>query len=257
MIIEKIERILRAPFELPTWQSKHHILLASFPKSGNTWFRFLSANLIADKLGCAPVNFYSVREFAPEIRRNRKLNGIQSHKGLPNFLKTHFYNINGFNNTRALVLYREPVKTLQSYFNYMNNEHSKNYKNLKSFVNSPRVGIDAWIYFHLTWLKSNNAIFVSYDDLVKNRMKGLKKIYNEFGYEIHEDLLERSIQFSNRKEMSIVENEFGDPYRKNKTYSFVASKENRHGTIDLEITNNIKQRSSQVYDLLEKRKLRI
>ncbi len=257
MFIEKVERLLRARFEVPKKFNKNHIILASFPKSGNTWFRFVSSNIIAKSIGKSEVNFDSIQRFAPVIRGNTNLKGIISCNAAPNFLKTHFYFVNHFSKYPALVIYRDPVRTFQSYFNYMNTEQKKNYLDIKRFISSARVGINAWNYFYKTWLSKEDAFFIYYDELIKNQLIGLDKIYKTFGYVISEETLNHSIRLSSRENMARIEAESGDPMKKNKKYKFVGTTESRYKKLDKDIEAFINERTSKIGKELNERKIQL
>ena len=257
MIIEKIEKLIRANFECPQIFVRSHVLLASFPKSGNTWFRFVTSNILSQNLGNEQIDFYRIREFSPEIRGNRRLDKVVSCKQAPTFLKTHFYNVWGFRKYQAIVLYRNPLKTLQSYYIYMTKEQSKSYANFDEFINSSRVGIDAWNYFHKTWLKHPNALFISYDELIHNQYNGINTIYEKLGYSISKTILMNALEASSRENMVLLEKKVGDPSKKNKNYEFVGLKEDRYVIENQATTSKLISGTSQVFKALEKRKLKI
>lgn len=257
MIIEKIEKLIRANSECPKIFVKSHVLLASFPKSGNTWFRFVTSSILSQNLENEQIDFYRIRKFSPEIRGNRRLDKAASCEQAPTFLKTHFYNVRGFRKYQAVVLYRNPLKTFQSYYNYMSNEQSKIYANFDEFINSSRVGVDAWNYFHKTWLKHPNALFISYDELIHNQFNGLNTIYEKLGYSISKTILMYALEASSREKMALLEKKVGDPSKKNKNYEFVGFKEDRYGIENQAVTSKLIARTSQVLMALEERKLKI
>lgn len=255
MLIEKFERLFRSRVEVPLHLNKQNVILASFPKSGNTWYRFVSSNILAGYSGTENVDFNSIRYLSPEIRGNRSLEGIIKSENAPTFLKTHFYNVSGFNKYPVVVLFREPVKTFQSYFDYMQNEQGKSYKSFLSFLNSSRVGIDSWLYFHATWMRREDVVFVSYDELIKNQFNGLKTVYKKLGFEIDNEVLEQAIKASSRENMARIEKESGDPSKKNAEYNFVGNKDGRHGQIGGDLKNYILSSTSAMYQKLMDRRL--
>lgn len=257
MFIERVERVLRARFEYPRKFNNSHIILASFPKSGNTWFRFVSSSIIAKSIGKPEVNFDSIQRYAPVIRGNTNLKGIISCNNVPNFLKTHFYFINHFKKYSALVLFRNPVSTFQSYYNYMKIEQKKDYSDIKRFISSPRVGLNAWNYFHRTWLSNEDALFISYDELIKNQFIGLDKIYKAFGYDISKETLNQSIELSSRENMARIERELGDPMKKNKNYKFVGTTDSRYEKLDEDIEAFINERTLKISKELNVRKIQL
>ena len=139
----------------------------------------------------------------------------------------------------------------------MTKEQSKSYANFDEFINSSRVGIDAWNYFHKTWLKHPNALFISYDELIHNQYNGINTIYEKLGYSISKTILMNALEASNRENMALLEKKVGDPSKKNKNYEFVGLKEDRHVIENQATTSKLISGTSQVFMALEKRKLKI
>ena len=229
MLIEHMERTLRAPFEVPARRLNAPIVLASYPKSGNTWVRFIAANL---KLCYSPelserVDFHSIERLSPEIRGNRRLVDVLESSRFPTFLKTHFYYVAGFRTFKKVVLFRGPEKTLASYHAYLSNEHGRTYRSFDAFVRAARVGADSWRLFHRSWLESD-AIFVNYDDLRGNPVVGMGVLLSTLGINVELSILERSINNSSRREMGRLEELYGDPNKKNSKFRFVSAANRKH-----------------------------
>ncbi|GAA6184562.1 sulfotransferase domain-containing protein [Aliiglaciecola sp. NS0011-25] len=260
MIIEKIEKCLRSRWEVPAKQNTNAVLLASFPKSGNTWLRFVFSNVIAEKTNFPQeVNFDNIQLLAPEIRGNRNLDNAIFSNECPTFLKTHFYNTRKCKEYKSVVLFREPQKALVSYYKYMTNEQGKNYSSFERFLNSSRVGIDYWSLFHRSWLSSENTIFVSYDDLIKNQFVGITQILDLLGYQIEEPIISNSLLLSSRENMAKLESLYGDPNKKNTDFKFVSNNENRYAELfkeNPELARKVKS-LTPIYDALLAKKIKI
>lgn len=256
MYLEYMERLIRSSWECPTHFYDNNIILASFPKSGNTWFRFVSSNVISLTLGKNEIDFHKIKIYSPEIRGNRKLKGLIQSTTAPNFLKTHFYYGAGFKKYPSLVLFREPTKTMLSYYDYMKNEHSKTYLSFGDFLKRSRVGLDAYNLFHDTWLEKG-TLFVSYDELIKNQFTGLKKIYEQLGYPISDEILTQAIENSSRKNMARLEREKGDPTKVSKNYQFVGLKSDRHDSEGHEGDFQfITEKTNSIYEKMMNRRLK-
>ena len=254
----EFERIGRQLWEVPTIREcKEVALLASYPKSGNTWLRFIASNIVAYKLNRNDVDFASIVNYAPEIRYNRALEGMISVEGIPNLLKTHFPYVRGYSGLNAVVLFRDPKRSIVSYYHYMKHEHLKDYGTLAKFVSSPRKGIDYWNFYHQSWINSS-AIFVSYDDLVKNPVDGLRLMYQKLGVELSSDFLRVVVSRATKERMADLELRRGDPFKKNIDYSFVNKGESRD-VQELgmsEIATKIDLQCNHVYSALLKRRIR-
>jgi hypothetical protein len=93
------------------------VWLASYPKSGNTWLRFLLANLI---LGEPVANSTQVQLLVPDIHDG--ITGAHLMPGLTTIIKTHWAFTTAFplrEDTAGVIhLVRHPVDTLESNQNY-------------------------------------------------------------------------------------------------------------------------------------------
>lgn len=231
-------------------------VLASYPKSGNTWLRFVFGNVVAISCGEDCVDFWSVGRYAPEIKYDRTLEGIIRSPFAPNALKTHFSYIKSYQKLSCVLLYRNPEKAIKSYYDYMRREVGKNYSSFQSFLNDPRRGVDYWRYFHLSWLKSQ-AIFVQYEDLIKAPVDGVCKIYESLGVEVDRNIVEKALELSSKENMALIEAQKGDPYKKSSDYDFVNKQSERNGLGDTELNelHSAVVGLAGIYESLNHRKL--
>jgi len=228
------------PFEIPLSIQANQILLASFPKSGNTWFRFVVANILSQRLRGEEISFQNLSYYSPEIKKDRKLKNCVSSDSDPIFLKTHFYNNLFFKRYKSVVLYREPENVFKSYYYYAISEYSMHPKNLAEFINHPRYGVNAWLYFYKSWLNAKGSIIVSYDDLIERPFEGFKLIFESLNYSVNDTELEVAISNSDKKEMHRLEKEAGDPNKVNDSYDFVGLQPARvYNGKDLELVRRI------------------
>lgn len=96
------------------------ILLASYPKSGNTWFRFIYANLILSLRGEPDrvVDYQTLDDLLPSDQLLSDLLTPWAFKEVPCLLKTHRPYSPIFSGIRAAFLYRNPLDTMVSAWNY-------------------------------------------------------------------------------------------------------------------------------------------
>lgn len=209
-LLYSVEKITRSSFEAPSSPDyKSHVLLSSFPKSGNTWLRFVVSNVNALASGEGPVNFSTINNFAPAIRGNRKLVGAKLVDGFPLFLKTHFPYVQNFSGLRSVVIVRDPFKVIPSYQNYLQRAHGKNFSSHDEFYFHWRYGFNAWANFMFSW-QDKATVLLRYEDIQLDNLHSLVLMYQAIGYEIDMDLLQKSVNFSSRDNMKKSLNEFGD-----------------------------------------------
>jgi|SRR3989344_4270168 len=161
------------------------IILATFPKSGTTWFRFIYANLISIlELDGRMVDYELLNNdlnssfdahIYPKIKYNK----------LPRLVATHqIYDIRKFGKNRAIYLSRNPLDTLVSYW-----EYRKGFKQFhdeftfKSLIRDEKLGMQAWIDHYLKWSEKAD-VAISYENLKKNEMNEVMKIINHFSIDI-------------------------------------------------------------------------
>lgn len=220
-ILRSCERRLRAHREVPTWYEPGHVLLASYPKSGNTWLRFIMSNL-SREIGnhAEPVDFHSVARYVPEIRRNRGLERRIETAGFPLFLKTHSPYIAGFSPYRSVVIVRDPADTLVSYHRHLSEAAGKRLPPLSSFVHHWRYGCTAWREWYAEWLERADYV-IRYEDLLDDPVGEVDKALRALDLEPSRDLIEIAVRRSSKERMRSAQMERGDPNLKNRAYQFV------------------------------------
>ena len=102
------------------------VLLASFPRSGNTWMRFLLCNLISlCEWDGKRVDFPLLNKTMPEFGVNNLLDEW-SHATIPRVIKTHKSFLPIFRNKRSVGIIRDPRDVMVSYYHYMKDRYQIN-----------------------------------------------------------------------------------------------------------------------------------
>jgi len=220
-LLYNLERFARCWFEAPKFFKEEFILCASFPRSGNTWFRFVVSN-INNLVGNfnKEINFHTIRHFSPEIRRNRNLEHAKIIPNFPIFLKTHFPYTFKFKKYRAVLIIRRPEDVMVSYYHYLKEEKFKSLPSLSKFIRHWRYGIPAWKNFYKSWYGKFDYL-IKFEDLLKEPYKIIKEMYGHFGYYVPDEIIKKSLELSSKENMKKVLKEKGDPMAKNKNFQFV------------------------------------
>lgn len=178
------------------------ILLAGFPKSGNTWTRFVI------------YNYYNIyKNDAGKTLTFNELNAINYHvlddgitspfkSGFPPLYQTHMCYRNIFNFFKVIFIYRNPLDTLISnHYIHMNNvnpffsystELRSKFLNIDYFV---RFFVEEWAH-HYKLTKAHSDIVLCYERLKKDPFREFSKLFKVLNIELNESILRKSIKIS-------------------------------------------------------------
>jgi hypothetical protein len=185
------------------------IFLTSYPKSGNTWLRFLIANLIAYNEN---VSLSNIENLVPDLYRNTEdeLSKLSS----PRIIKSH----EKFDLRYKKVIYvvRNPKSVAVSFYH-----HLRKFKKLspetsfKTFIPGfvkgeymPAIG--NWNDNVISWLSNKasdreNFHLIQYEKLKENTYQELETIALFLGIDTSEQLIKRAINLSSFKNLSNLE----------------------------------------------------
>lgn len=158
---------------------KDDVFLVSFPKSGNTWLRFIIANLItSDEL----VTLQNIDQIVPDVYSSAHLVNAMSSK---RFIKTHHAFFDCY--PLSIYIYRDYRDAMVSNFHYFKNR--RNFKgDFSEFLNSEVAFNDFGTWqFHLTSafnqkVRSPNSILIlRYEDLLAKPGDEIQKIIDFSG----------------------------------------------------------------------------
>ena len=217
-----VERVVRKNAEVPHTSNPNLVYLASFPKSGNTWLRFILSNT-SMLLGShdTEVDFHTLGRYTPEPRQNRTLNQSIITPHFPLFLKTHWPHVQAFSKWPRVLVTRHPADALHSFYIYLREERYKHLKASPSqFLRYWRHGASAWSNYHQTWL-GNYDVIMKYEDLLKDPVLEVDKMLKQLNYDIPFNILEEAVQRSSKETMRRLRNDLGDPFAGNPNYQFV------------------------------------
>ncbi len=160
--------------------------LVSYPKSGNTWVRFIVANLIHQTID---VGFDNIEELAPDIYQhsNFYLKSIQT----PRYLKSHEYFDPRYNKT--ILVTRDPRDVVVSYYFYcikigFIDKSSTISDFVNSFVNGEIDNFGSWGENVGSWLGAqcpgNERLLMRYEDLLTDTQNIIQQIADFIGVEV-------------------------------------------------------------------------
>jgi len=99
------------------------VVLASYPRSGNTFFRFVWMNVINDleNLNISQIDFDTIDKYLPNDQYFSDIRTEWPFSVLPCLLKTHRNYGEQFKNKRVIHLFRNPLDTMVSSYHYFSN----------------------------------------------------------------------------------------------------------------------------------------
>lgn len=158
------------------------ILLNSYPRSGNTWIRLLTTDLILQskghetrtKLPIGPNIVFPDIHSDPITQDSFVLSEdtllIKTHLQ-KDFLEQNIYN---FNNVKNIVLYRDPIDSLVSYFHF-----SKKYDLIDEDYSVDKFckeNASKWNRFYKSYKNLKNCITISYESTTLDTLATMVKL---------------------------------------------------------------------------------
>lgn len=183
------------------------LFLVSYPKSGNTWMRFLVGNLLNPG---EPVTFDNLEDRVPNIYLNteRRLSRLSN----PRLLKSHEPFDSRYD--RVIYIVRDPRDVAVSYYHYLIKIRriGENYpieRYVSSFISGELGGYGAWGGNVGSWLGarqgSEGFLLLRYEDLLVRPVEELRKVAYFLSIEDDEDRLLRAIELSSADRMRRME----------------------------------------------------
>ena len=204
------------------------IWISSYPRSGNTWLRFIILDLIFNKKNKSSY----ANEYVPDIHKLTSDGKYVHPKYLifdkeilfknQIFIKNHFLYSEEFRDNTSKIIYilRNPLDVLTSLLNfYLVSESKKNnfidfFTKNRTYPGFIKCGFGTWENHFHSWNNTEfETLFLTYENLLTNPKNNIKKISDFLGLDVNEDRIDeiyRNTKFNNLKKIEEYE-------RKNKT----------------------------------------
>jgi hypothetical protein len=183
--------------------------LVSYPRSGNTWTRFLIANLVhADK----EVSFTNIEDLIPDTssQSNRKL----KRTARPRIIKTHEYFDHRYPKTIYIV--RDPRDVALSYYNFQRKyrQIANDYpleRYVDDFVSGRLIsaGWGTWAENVASWIytrgQQKKFLLLRYEDMTRDTRLELHRVADFLGIDADPERLRLAIKRSSADRMRELE----------------------------------------------------
>lgn len=195
------------------------VYIVEFPKSGVTWLSFLLASIQNSIDGFdVELTFYNHHKYVIDVHQLR--GSSINRKNSVTYIKSHSH----FNPFYYFVIYlvRNPFDVMVSYYNF---SCSKGYtESFDLFLKSPKTGVLAWKRHINSWcykkVDAQRIHFLRYEDLIEDPGATLNALYLNFGQNVNNEIIKKSIQVSNIENMRASEEHYRN-FNKNYSMNFV------------------------------------
>ena len=180
------------------------LFLVSYPKSGNTWFRFLVAHLRGHE-----ATFANIEQLVPDIYRStgREMQRLPS----PRVLKSH----EPFDPRypRAIYVVRDPRDVAVSYFHYLRKQRQLEEETtldelVEMFVAGQLDRYGTWGENVAGWMTADRTLRIRYEDALRDTPATLRTIAEFAGWDVTDDAIQRAIAASAADKMRESEHEW-------------------------------------------------
>lgn len=168
------------------------VLLSSFPRSGNTWVRFLLCNLISlHELNGETIDFPLLNKMMPELGANYLLSPWRWNT-LPRVVKTHRSYLPFFSKCRTIGLVRDPRDVMVSYFHYVSHRKRLFSGPFSQFIRTTKWGLPAWFTHYSSWTP-HWTMLVHYEELKENPLGELERLLTFLGITLPAESLQQAV----------------------------------------------------------------
>ncbi len=192
-------------FKFYTQLTKEDIILATFPKSGTTWFRFILGNIISYiELNSKLIDYEIINGDLRCSYDSREVASI-NYNCIPRVFATHkLYSSWKFNKFKSIYILRNPGDVMISFYHY-NNSLKKPYieiDSLKEFIRNDKVGIKTWCKHVNSWLNNTNVI-LTYEEMKKDTFIAIQTTLSKLGISVSNKIINYAIEKSDFQSINL------------------------------------------------------
>ena len=187
--------------------------LASFPKSGNTWIRFIIANLLS---GNRDVNLKNLMKYIPDSHVEEQVKYVINEKNIFNqfnfqFIKTHDLKNRYYYNKNIIYVVRDGRDVINSYFHYINARNNEKLNIEDIILNNHDSPFGSWSDHILSWCSDvrENFFLLKYENLLKEPFNEMSNLLSAINWKIENNKLKQAIEKSSFDKLQKIEKKKG------------------------------------------------
>lgn len=198
------------------------VFITSYPKSGNTWMRFIIANLLYSD---SKIDLTNIENTIPDIHKKSDYKLLKVAK--PRFLKSH----QAFNPEYPKIIYivRDIRSIAVSYYHYKTRQepsysHLSHHNFTKLLLNGKLNKFGSWNENVGSWLAAigdnkEKFLLVKYEDLLGNGVETVKEIVNFINLDRSIEEIKIALEKSEMKNLKKMEQKQRNDWEENKRAS--------------------------------------
>jgi hypothetical protein len=192
------------------------VWLISYPKSGNTWLRFILGELVASAES-TEISLSTLSKYVPDSHRADDRKFIcstiesRSNKNLPIVLKSHDMYSPFFKGHKVIYLYRNIFDVIPSYYRYLSARTTQKIDIIKLARGELKVSHRDWLSHLKSWAMASHAdiLFVSYDEIKVAPLLHLNRMLKFAGFQISSSELTRVLANNSFESLKAREDKYG------------------------------------------------
>lgn len=213
MNLSKAKAILRKTLRnnnsryIPATVYPDDLFLVSFPKSGNTWMRFILANLLKGDSE-ETIDFHTTIKYVPEVGvHQEEVDALDR----PRVLKSHAAYMKAY--PKVIYIVRDARDVYVSYYHYLRKSLPEG-MSFSSFLRKEDMRPCRWHEHVSSWIDQPNVYVARYEDLLADTFTEVNRIVEYWGaYNFSDTEIKRAIEASDFKSMQQLEAKSGRPFK--------------------------------------------
>lgn len=205
---------------------RQDVWLASFPRSGNSWFRSILATIISiAELDGATPSPAEIDRIMPVLGANN-LFAPWPYKVIPRFVKTHrpYYPVLFDIPQRTVLVVRDPRDVAVSYYHFSRSLRQRAYTgSFSQFIRDPKRGVSPAIDYYFSW-KNRASVIVRYEALRQDTCSETMKVFDTLGIAVSEEIVQLALQKTSFENMQRLEAQYGVRNKERFTPEFKATR---------------------------------
>ena len=181
------------------------VLVASFPKSGNTWVRFFLAHLLSlREWEGRPVDFEVLDRRMVEYGKSNLLIA-PTPQTLPRFVKTHLPYTPVFGRRRAILIVRDPRDVMASFYAFEASKTEPRFAgSFSELLRHPRFGLPGWARHTAAWM-AHATVVLHYEAMRTDAVEAFTTMLDRLGLEATAEEVAEATRRASQKQVRAVE----------------------------------------------------
>jgi hypothetical protein len=213
-VIAKIRKKINLYFQR-RHLNKGDVILASFPKCGNTFCRFVFSRILSKSFGLdREVDFQVVQDLTPTMG-DSLLNQDWNYQGFPRVIKTHeTLDPHFLKGGGVIYVMRDPRDMIISYYHWMKAHKKVKFSGtMTDFILHENYGIKGYIKHIASWKGHWNYLFI-YRDLMTKGDQLFLSFFNDWrGMNVDLDVIKEAVRYSLPENARVIEETKGNDVR--------------------------------------------